>query len=223
MPNPKSRAGTIGCLIAAVLIAVSWPVPSIAKCNAVSESGVEGKILGQFSTYFRSATHRQTEAITKDFPSARQDRRFGESDFYIKACDHLNDGDDKGAGKAALVLEKSETRQDVFLHASIFRFWHKRRDVIDGWLAAGKEILSKSAVRDCVFASAATEKTKNELLAIYGSGLGQWEPLCWNGLYSGYAAIIRQDRIDGSYDGEIERRYGDNQLVVWIDIKALVD
>ena len=223
MRNSRSRAAMIGCLIAAVLVAVSWPVPSIASCNDVSESGVAAEIFGQFSTYFRSSGNRETEMKTKDFPSARKDRRFGDSDFYIKACDHLNDGDGNGAGKAALILEKPNHGQGVYLHDSIFRFWHKRPDVIEKWLGVGREILSKSAIRRCVFDSAAIELARDEQLALFGNGLRQWEALCWNGLVSGYAAIIRQDLIDGSHDREIERRYGDNQLLVWIDIKALVD
>jgi hypothetical protein len=223
MRNPRPRAGMIGCLIAIVLVVASWPVPSIARCNDVSESGVAGKIFGQFSTYFQSSGHRETETKTRDFPSAWKDRRFDDSDIFIKACDLRDDGDAKGAGAAALILEKPKHEPGVFLHDSIFRLWHKRLDVIERWLGDGKEILSKSAIRDCVFDSAAIASTKHELRERFGNGLRHWETLCWNGLFSGYAALIRQDLIDGSHDGEIERRFGDHQLLVWIDIKALVD
>lgn len=153
----------------------------------------------------------------------RQDGRLGDSEFYIKTCNHRNDGEDNGAGEAALILERSENIRGVFLHGAVFRLWHKRPAIIEKWLDDGKQILSKSAIRNCVFESAATEITRNALLALYGSGLGQWEALCWNGLFSGYAAMIRQDLVDGSFDGEMELRYGDNQLLVWIDIKAMVD
>lgn len=223
MRNPRSRAGMIGCFIAAVLVAQFWPIPSNASCNAVFESGIEGEIFGQFSTYFGAAKNRETETKTEGFPSARENRRFGESDVFVKICDHLNDRDGRGAGKAALILEKSKQGPSVFLHGSVFRLWHERWDVIENWLDKGKRIMSKSAVRPCVFESAATEFAKRELLALFGNGLGRLEALCWNGLYAGYAAMIRQDLTDGSYDGEIERRYGDNQLLVRININALVN
>jgi hypothetical protein len=222
MRTPRTRAKMIGCFVVVVLAIMSWSVPSMARCNDVSGRDVEGKIFGQFSTYFRSSKDRGTATKTADFPSAQEDKRFGDSDIYIKPCDHLNNAGD-GAANAALVLEKSEHEPGIFLHGSVFRLWHQRLDVIERWLEGGKAILSNSAIRNCVFESAAIELTRDELLALYGSGLRQWEALCWNGLYSGYAAIIRQDLIDGSYGGKIETRYGDNQLLVWIDIKALVD
>lgn len=222
MRTPRTRARMISCFVVVVLAIMSWSVPLMAGCNDVSGSDVGGKIFGQFSTYFRSSKDRETEIKTMGFPSAQADKRFGDSDIYVKSCDHLSDEGD-GAASALLVLEKSEHEPGVFLHDAIFRFWHDRPGTIERWLEGGKEALSNSAIRNCVFDSAAIELTRDELLALYGSGLRQWEALCWNGLFSGYAAIIRQDLIDGSYGGKIERGYGANQLLVWIDIKALVD
>jgi hypothetical protein len=223
MRYPRLHRGMIGFFVAATLFVASWPGVSIASCNAVTANDAGGKVFAQFSTYFQSSKNRETQTKTVDFRLAREDKRFGDSDIYIKSCGHLSDGEGKGAAIAALILEKSEHRQGVFLHGAVFQFWHESPDAIENWLSDGKKILSKSAIRGCVFVSAATEITRKELSALFGSGLGRWEALCWNGLYSGYAAVINQDLIDGSFDGEIETRFGDNQLLVRIDIKALVD
>jgi len=209
-----------GLLLAIMFAAGSPASPALASCNAVLDDGLVGTLFGQFATYFRSPDGRETDVKSEGYPEVMAARRLAGSEVHVKTCGHESPD---GVGRADLILEKSPAQPGVFLHAASIRLWHAHPDAMWRWLYRGMLILRRSAIDDCGFESGATEITGDRLRALHGTGLKLWQPLCWNGLFTGYAAMIRQDLIDGSFDGKLEGRHGDNHLLVWIDIKAHVE
>jgi hypothetical protein len=220
--RPSAIAIIILALLA-VMLTLLQPATAKAVCNPVSGSGVEAVIFGQFASYFGAAENRDSDMVTHAFPTAQRDSRLAGSSIYEKSCERAGKAATGDLGQAILVLEKSGKTLSIFLHSAIFRLWSGQREAIERWFGGGMKILEKSAIGTCFFEPVAMGPARKRLLNRFKAGLVRMVPLCWNQLYSGYAAVIRQDMIAGTDNRAAERSLGQHHLLVRINIKALIE